>query len=307
MDFIPVFGQPARESSALFAGLKAAKVESAMVSEAKRPVFVTGVFDRVLVREVRLLQEAASIGPVCVQLWSDALATELTGESPRFPEAERFYVLDAIRYVQRVELCEHVAPETRMATGCNVPGAVCVVDESSHAPDQAAWCRHHGLTYHVVSDQTLRGLPDGAAAVEDAATDAKKVIVTGCYDWFHSGHVRFFEEVSQLGQLYVIVGHDANIRLLKGEGHPMFPAKERRYVVGVVRYVHRALISSGNGWVDAEPEIQSIRPDIYAVNEDGDRREKREYCVENGIEYRVLKRTPKEGLPRRESTDLRGF
>ena len=49
------------------------------------------------------------------------------------------------------------------------------------------------------------------------------MIVTGCYDWFHSGHVRFFEEVSELGDLYVVVGNDANIRLLKGEGHPLFP------------------------------------------------------------------------------------
>jgi hypothetical protein len=67
------------------------------------------------------------------------------------------------------------------------------------------------------------------------------------------------------------------------------------------------LISSGDGWLDAEPEILQIKPDIYAVNEDGDRPEKREYCEANGIEYRVLKRTPKEGLPRRQSTDLRGF
>ena len=30
--------------------------------------------------------------------------------------------------------------------------------------------------------------------------------MTGCYDWFHSGHVRFFEEVSELGDLYVVAG-----------------------------------------------------------------------------------------------------
>ena len=135
----------------------------------------------------------------------------------------------------------------------------------------------------------------------------KKVIVTGCYDWFHSGHVRFFEEVSQLGELYVVVGHDANIRLLKGEGHPFYGQDERRYMAGSIRYVHQALISTGDGWLDAEPEIQRIQPDIYAVNEDGDRPEKREYCQAHGIDYRVLKRLPKEGLPRRQSTDLRGF
>ena len=56
-----------------------------------------------------------------------------------------------------------------------------------------------------------------------------------------------------------------------------------------------------------EPEVGRIQPDIYAVNEDGDVPEKREFCQRLGLEYVVLKRTPKEGLPKRESTKLRGF
>ena len=67
------------------------------------------------------------------------------------------------------------------------------------------------------------------------------------------------------------------------------------------------MISSGDGWLDADPEIQRIKPNIYAVNEDGDRPEKRDYCQAQGIEYRVLKRLPKEGLTARQSTALRGF
>jgi hypothetical protein len=50
-----------------------------------------------------------------------------------------------------------------------------------------------------------------------------------------------------------------------------------------------------------------LKPDIYAVNEDGDKGGKREYCKKNGIQYLVLKRTPAPGLPKRSSTDLRGF
>ena len=72
-------------------------------------------------------------------------------------------------------------------------------------------------------------------------------MVTGCYDYVHSGHVRFFEEVSAYGDLYVILGHDANLRLLKGAGHPLFPQEERRYVVGAIRYVAQALIAVGDG------------------------------------------------------------
>jgi cytidyltransferase-like protein len=131
--------------------------------------------------------------------------------------------------------------------------------------------------------------------------------VTGCYDWFHSGHVRFFEEVSSHGDLYVAVGHDANVRLLKGEGRPLFPQAERRYLVGSIRFVTQAMVSTGDGWLDAEPEIQRLKPDVYAVNEDGDVPEKRDYCEQHGIEYLVLNRTPAPGLPKRSSTELRGF
>ena len=109
------------------------------------------------------------------------------------------------------------------------------------------------------------------------------------------------------GELYVVVGHDANVRLLKGEGHPRFPMAQRRYMTGSVRHVHGALISTGSGWMDAEPEIKSIGAHIYAVNEDGDKPEKREFCRTHGLEYLVLRRVPAAGLPPRSSTDLRGF
>jgi cytidyltransferase-like protein len=164
------------------------------------------------------------------------------------------------------------------------------------------------MPYVVIEEQRLAGFPL-ETPVRPAGTQAgrPRVLVTGCYDWFHTGHVRFFEEVSELGDLYAVVGHDANIRMLKGAGHPLYCQDERRYMVGSIRYVQEALIATSDGWLDAEPEIRRIQPDIYAVNEDGDRPEKREYCRAHGIAYRVLKRLPKDGLPRRQSTDLRGF
>jgi cytidyltransferase-like protein len=132
-------------------------------------------------------------------------------------------------------------------------------------------------------------------------------MVTGSFDWFHSGHVRFFEEASARGDLYAVVGHDANIKLLKGEGHPLLSQAERLYMVHSVRYVHRAMLSTGHGWLDAEPEIALVKPHFYVVNEDGDKPEKRAFCAGQGIEYVVLKRIPKDGLPKRESTLLRAL
>jgi cytidyltransferase-like protein len=151
----------------------------------------------------------------------------------------------------------------------------------------------------------MAGFPP--VAVSGQATGHKKVIVSGCYDWLHSGHVRFFEEVSAFGDLYVVVGNDANVTFLKGAGHPLFAQEERRYMVQAIRFVHQALVSTGWDWLDYAPQVEEVHPDLFAVNDDGDRPDKRLFCEEHGIEYVVLKRTPKEGLPRRESTKLRGF
>jgi cytidyltransferase-like protein len=167
------------------------------------------------------------------------------------------------------------------------------------------YARNNNITYRVFSCENLNGFPEMPPA--PTSPGRKKVVVTGCFDWLHSGHVRFFEEVSKFGDLYVVVGHDANIRLLKGEGHPLLSQEERRYMVGSIKYVKQALISSGDGWLDADPEIRELQPDIYAVNDDGDVGGKRDYCKDRGIDYLVLKRIPAPGLPKRNSTDLRGF
>ena len=270
------------------------------------PVAVSGGFGGLTSRDLRFLEEAAKLGPVQVFLWSDRAVERIQGTPPKFPESERRYFLEAVRYVHRVLPCEPPDEDSLPVCQRQHP-AVWVVSPANDSPGKEAYCLARGIRYHRLSDDQLQGFPELPDEPSPPGADRKKVIVTGCYDWFHSGHVRFFEEVSALGDLYAVVGHDANIRLLKGEGHPMFCQEERRYMVQSIRYVKRALISSGDGWLDAEPEILRLRPDIYAVNKDGDRPEKRDYCEAHGIEYRVLKRLPKEGLPRRQSTSLRGF
>jgi cytidyltransferase-like protein len=261
-------------------------------------VTVYGTFAEIHSRLFRFLHEASRLGPVEVVLAPDGPVP------PKFSLAERQYVLGALRYVDRVRVAAAPAgPDSLPDELC--AGTTWVVDEAGDNAARRAFCRSRGLGYRVIRNAELAGFPEREA--DPLEPDRKTVIVTGCYDWFHSGHVRFFEEVAELGNLYVIVGHDANLRLLKGEGHPLFPEAERRYMVQSARRVKQAFISTGQGWMDAEPEIERLRPDAYAVNEDGDRPEKREFCRKHGLEYIVLKRTPKPGLTRRTSTDLRGF
>jgi len=272
-----------------------------------KKLVVTGSFDNLRSSDVRFLEEASKSGDVRVLLWSDETARCLEGKAPEFTAEERLYLLQAIRYVREVRLVTgRVEPDAIPQTD-EVQPEIWVVDEASDSLQKRAYCESHGVGYRVVKKEELEGFPVARVDTPGEQSSRKKVIVTGCFDWFHSGHVRFFEEVSELGDLYVVVGHDENVRLLKGEGHPMFSQDERRYMVQSVRYVKQALVSTGHGWMDAEPEIATIKPDIYAVNEDGDKPEKRAFCEAHRIEYVVLKRIPKEGLPRRESTDLRGL
>ncbi len=270
-------------------------------------VAISASFDDLRSPQVRFLEEAAKLGDVNVLLWSDDMVRAVTGKAPKFPQAERLYLLGAIRYVRDVKIINGAFNPDTLPLCDDIRPDIWAVDEPHDTPAKRAFCEAHGLGYHVVSAKSCAGFPKADLAIVPPASGRKKVVVTGCYDWFHSGHVRFFEEVSEHGDLYVIAGNDANVENLKGAGHPLFKEDERRYLCACIRYVHQALITTGWGWLDAEPEMRRIKPDIYAVNEDGDKPEKREFCEKNGIQYLVLKRVPKEGLTRRSSTNLRGF
>lgn len=270
---------------------------------ATKQVVVSGGFDDIKSRDLRFFEEAAKLGELTVLLWPDAVLEKVAGRTPKFSLAERSYFLNAVRHVSRV--IEADAGKDFNSLPTELQAGVWADVESGSNAARAEFARENKIAYRVFTADELRGFPEPPAAA--SAPGRKKVVITGSFDWFHSGHVRFLEEVSGHGDVYAIVGHDANIRLLKGEGHPLLPEDERRYVVGAVKFVKQALISSGDGWLDANPEIKRLRPDIYAVNEDGDKGGKREYCERMGIEYLVLKRTPAAGLPKRSSTDLRGF
>jgi cytidyltransferase-like protein len=270
-----------------------------------RTVVVAGSYFTVQSPTIRFLEEAAKWGKVHVLLWAEETGAALPGGLVKLTLPERHYLLANNRYVYAVTITETGVGRSELPLRNGARPDVWAVEEENDSEIRRAFCDAHGIQYRVIKPDELKGFPK--IPPPRRTPGRKKVLVTGCFDWFHSGHVRFFEEASAYGDLYVVVGSDSNLRLLKGEGHPLFPQEERRYVVQSVRFVTQALISSGSGWMDAEPEVERIRPDIYVVNEDGDQPEKRDFCKQHGLEYVVLKREPKPGLPPRRSTDLRGF
>jgi len=275
-------------------------------------VFIYGGFDDLKTPQIRFLQEASRLGKVHVLLFSDQVSLVVNGKKPDFPESERRYYLESIRYVSRLSIIDKLISENEIPhldalQKNDRVQPIWAVMENQASSENKDFCRKHDLRYYILPHSCLVGFPADNTNLYSEYPERKKVIVSGCFDWVHSGHIRFFEEVSAFGDLFVVVGHDQNLKLLKGENHPLYPQDERRYWVQSIRFVKQALVSSGRGWLDAEPEILKIRPDFYAVNEDGDKPEKRKFCLEHNIEYRVLKRSPKPGLPARVSSNLRGF
>lgn len=155
-----------------------------------KQVVVSGAFDDLRSRDIRFLEEAARLGPVTVALWDDDRVAAETGRCV-FPFAERAYLLEALRFVARVEQGDR--PD---ALAQPVRSIIRVTREGDEVDAETA----------VIPDAALEGFPVPSFDPATITDERKRVIVTGCYDWFHSGHVRFFEACSQLGDLYVVAG-----------------------------------------------------------------------------------------------------
>ncbi|MFH1194825.1 MAG: adenylyltransferase/cytidyltransferase family protein [bacterium] len=134
--------------------------------------------------------------------------------------------------------------------------------------------------------------------------ERKKVFVTGCFDMLHSGHVAFLKEAATYGDVYVGLGSDSTVHSLKGR-YPVNNQDERKYMLEALSSVKQCLINSGGGIMDFVNELESIKPDIFIVNEDGNSPAKEELSNQLGIQYTVLKRIPHKNLPARSTTSLR--
>ena len=132
----------------------------------------------------------------------------------------------------------------------------------------------------------------------------RKVLVSGCFDMMHSGHIAFLKTAADFGQVYACIGSDETVFSLKGR-YPIINQSERTFCLKELDTVHEVRVSRGSGHLDFLPELLEIKPDIFVVNADGDSAEKRTLMAQNQIEYIVLDRIPAENLPPRSTTALR--
>lgn len=69
------------------------------------------------------------------------------------------------------------------------------------------------------------------------------VLVGGCFDILHYGHIHFLKTANALGNyLIVALESDKNIKRLKGKKRPIFDQNQRREMLESLRFVDRVII-----------------------------------------------------------------
>ncbi|HCM82306.1 MAG: glycerol-3-phosphate cytidyltransferase TagD [Microgenomates group bacterium GW2011_GWC1_43_11] len=101
------------------------------------------------------------------------------------------------------------------------------------------------------------------------ANNCKVVLVGGCFDLLHYGHIAFLKEAKKHGDyLIVLLESDENVRRLKGEGRPFHTQKQRKEMLESLSFVDEVrelpTIQGNEAYYDL---IKKIRPSIIALTE----------------------------------------
>lgn len=97
----------------------------------------------------------------------------------------------------------------------------------------------------------------------------KIILVGGCFDILHVGHLKFLEESRKFGdRLIVFLESDDRVKKLKGENRPIFDQNERAFVLSSLNSVDLVVnlqyIDNDAGY---EKIIGEIRPDIISITQ----------------------------------------
>jgi len=99
--------------------------------------------------------------------------------------------------------------------------------------------------------------------------DKKIVLVGGCFDIVHLGHLIFLEKAKAKGDiLIVLLESDENIRKNKGQNRPINNQKDRAFFLSKLKMVDRVIklpeMKSDDEYLQI---IKKIKPKIIAVSE----------------------------------------
>lgn len=122
--------------------------------------------------------------------------------------------------------------------------------------------------------------------IEDAIKAAKKlraqrnkiVLVGGCFDILHIGHVEFLKKAKEKGDaLFLLLESDKKVKQIKGKNRPIHTQKERAKVLSALETVdYVILLPYFAKNQDYDNLVMQIKPDIIATTKTDKYREHKE-------------------------------
>lgn len=117
-----------------------------------------------------------------------------------------------------------------------------------------------------------------------------KVLVGGCFDILHPGHLLFLKKAKQEGDLLIVLlESDEKIKELKGAGRPVNFQKERANVLAKIPEVDYIVeLPYMNKNSDYDELISRIKPEIIAVTKGGNNIHHKRVAGLVGAELKVV-------------------
>ena len=97
----------------------------------------------------------------------------------------------------------------------------------------------------------------------------KIVLVGGCFDVLHFGHIRFLEQAKQLGDsLVVLLESDEKVRSMKGDKRPIHTQEQRKAMLNALDCIDDVMllpaVTTDAYYIEL---INKIKPSVIAITE----------------------------------------
>lgn len=110
----------------------------------------------------------------------------------------------------------------------------------------------------------------GIVIARNLKKNAEKIIlVGGCFDILHIGHLKFLENAKKLGgKLFILLESDEKVRKLKGKGRPVFQQNDRAEALSLIKDVDVIIkLPVFSKDEDYRKLVLGLKPNIIAVTE----------------------------------------